>query len=116
MKRVFLLAALILIVASTGLYADFAMDTSLSDSDASFWGEACEDFAGWSVSNAGDVNGDGYDDFAIGAYANDGGFLRGPAYAGRPVLVAGRLRRRHGLVRGPARILLQFTDATQLGT
>ncbi len=87
MKKVFLLAALIVMIAASGLFADFAMDTSLSDSDASFLGEACEDFAGWSVSNAGDVNGDGYDDFALGAYANDSGLLRGSACAGRPVLV-----------------------------
>jgi len=60
MNRMFLLAALIFLMAASGLYADFAMDTSLADSDASFVGEAAEDDAGTSVANVGDVNGDGY--------------------------------------------------------
>jgi len=36
-------------------------------------GQAPEDQFGTSVSTAGDVNGDGYDDVIVGAYGNDGG-------------------------------------------
>jgi hypothetical protein len=49
----------------------WTMDTPLSNSNASFWGENIFDYSGWSVAGAGDVNGDGYDDILIGAYKND---------------------------------------------
>jgi hypothetical protein len=45
-----------------------SMDISLSDTDASFIGEASSDYSGWSVAGAGDVNNDGHDDILIGAY------------------------------------------------
>ncbi|HKB15015.1 MAG TPA: integrin alpha, partial [Planctomycetota bacterium] len=44
------------------------------------------DFAGWAVSFAGDVNGDGYDDIVVGAYASDAG---GPADTGAAYVVFG---------------------------
>ncbi|MCP3677841.1 MAG: choice-of-anchor D domain-containing protein, partial [Deltaproteobacteria bacterium] len=59
----------------------WAMDTDLSTSDASFWGEDTDDNSGYSVSSAGDVNGDGYDDLLIGAYQDDdGGSAAGQTY------------------------------------
>jgi hypothetical protein len=54
---------------------------SLSNSSASFIGEAPNDNSGSVVSIAGDVNGDGYDELLIGAYNNDeGGSGAGQAY------------------------------------
>jgi len=50
-----------------------SMDISLTDADASFKGEAENDYSGYSVAGAGDVNNDGYDDILIGAYGNDDG-------------------------------------------
>lgn len=66
--------------------ADWAMDFDLSNADASFLGENAGDLAGYSVDGAGDVNGDGYDDFLIGAPINK----EGASGAGQTYLILGR--------------------------
>jgi uncharacterized repeat protein (TIGR01451 family) len=66
--------------------ADWGQDFSLADADASFVGEAVYDYAGHAVTGAGDVNGDGLEDFVIGAYQNDDGALDG----GKAYLFLGR--------------------------
>ncbi len=86
MKRVFLLGALIFLMAATGLYAGFHMDRSLADSDASFWGEAEADYSGTTVAGAGDVNGDGYEDFLMAAPGND----ESGDFAGKTYLFLGK--------------------------
>jgi Ca2+-binding RTX toxin-like protein len=61
--------------------ADIDLETLASDQGFRIVGETGYDFSGWSVSNAGDVNGDGFDDIIIGARGNDeGGSLAGAAY------------------------------------
>ena len=54
---------------------------SLGTARAMLLGVSEGDYAGYSVSGAGDVNGDGYDDLLVGAYGQDaGGSLAGAAY------------------------------------
>ena len=50
-------------------------------------GAVASDYSGYSVSSAGDINGDGYDDMLIGAYSADPG---GIGSAGETYLVYGR--------------------------
>jgi len=47
------------------------MDMSLSSCNASYLGKKANDHAGFSISGVGDVNGDNFGDFLIGAYLND---------------------------------------------
>ena len=61
-------------------------DINLSDANASFLGEGANDFSGWSVAGAGDVNGDGYDDILIGAMWNS----EGDSQAGQTYLILGK--------------------------
>jgi hypothetical protein len=64
-----------------GKASGWTMHQNLSTADASFWGESDRDWAGETVSGAGDVNGDGYDDFLVGAPGNaDGGSSAGQTY------------------------------------
>ncbi len=46
-------------------------ETDLAQADASWYGEAQDDEAGWDTQGAGDVDSDGYADFLIGAWYND---------------------------------------------
>ncbi|HYE60017.1 MAG TPA: fibronectin type III domain-containing protein [Candidatus Kapabacteria bacterium] len=64
-----------------GKASGWAMDTGLASADASYTGEVAVDRAGSAIGAAGDVNGDNYDDFIIGAYGNDeGGDSAGQVY------------------------------------
>src|SRR5215217_3831024 len=68
-----------------GQAKDFSGNISLSKLDGSngfqISGEQIGDHSGYSVSSAGDVNGDGFDDLIIGAYrANPNGSLSGASY------------------------------------
>jgi hypothetical protein len=71
------------LVLGASLGADAEID--LADADYIFLGEAQEDSAGYPVSGAGDVDGDGLDDILIGADHNDDG----EANAGKVYLVLG---------------------------
>jgi hypothetical protein len=49
--------------------------------DARIWGDKARDWLGYSVSSAGDTDGDGYDDLLLGAYGTDAnGNIAGSAH------------------------------------
>ncbi|MEX2648191.1 MAG: Ig-like domain-containing protein, partial [Alphaproteobacteria bacterium] len=52
-------------------------------------GAEASDFSGWSVSEAGDVNGDGFDDVIIGAFGADGATNR-ELFAGESYVIFGK--------------------------
>jgi predicted transcriptional regulator len=64
----------------------WSMDRSLSTADASFIGEDAGDSSGILMAGAGDVNGDGYDDFLIISHSNSEGGLG----AGQTYLILGK--------------------------
>lgn len=64
-----------------GKASGWAMDTHLSLADASYVGESARQWAGYALAGGGDVNGDGYDDFLVGAPTNaENGLQAGQAY------------------------------------
>jgi hypothetical protein len=68
------------------VYLYYGSDQIDNETDITFLGEAASDFFGVSVSNAGDVNSDGYDDILIGAPGNDEGGVIGSISAGKTYL------------------------------
>jgi hypothetical protein len=69
-----------------GKVSGWSMDTKLSEADASFVGESQDDMTGIRIASAGDVNGDGFDDFLIGSSRNSEAHW----HAGQTYLVFGR--------------------------
>ena len=62
-------------------YGPVKGNKSLSRADAKLTGASAGDYAGWSVSSAGDVDGDGLDDILVGArYESTGGANAGAVY------------------------------------
>ncbi len=75
----------------------------LASADARFTGESAGELAGFGVSDAGDVDGDGLGDLLVGAYADGGG----GAGAGAAYLILGRA--------APTSLNLAFADAKYIG-
>ena len=70
---------------STG-FSDIDLNEDLADFGFKIIGGDGEDYSGFSVSGAGDVNGDGYDDVIVGAYNAD----EGKEYQGISYVVFGK--------------------------
>ena len=69
-KALLVLLGLLLPALPPGSPRAWLPDTPLEDADASYIGEGQNDYASRSFARAGDVNGDGYDDFLVGAWGN----------------------------------------------
>src|SRR4028118_1293273 len=72
--------------SNSGFGASFNLSTLDGSNGFAINGIAADDRSGWSVSSAGDVNGDGIDDLIIGAYKAD---PNGISYAGQSYVVFG---------------------------
>jgi hypothetical protein len=72
--------------SNTGFGASFNLSALNGNNGFAINGIAERDFSGWSVSSAGDVNGDGFDDLIIGARFAD---PNGISYAGQSYVVFG---------------------------
>ncbi len=65
---------------ASGFDATLALSSLDGNSGFRLDGEAAYDFSGWSVSSAGDVNGDGFDDLLVGALGAPNGSFSGSSY------------------------------------
>ena len=64
--------------------------TNLSPSEGFIiQGDAEFDLLGWSVSSAGDINGDGLDDIIVGAHRGDGAEVEGSSHVGEAYVIYG---------------------------
>jgi hypothetical protein len=72
-----------------GKTAGWRTEVSLAQADASFHGETQDEMAGFPIAGAGDVNGDGLDDFLVGAVGFSDG-MNIPEGAGKVYLIWGR--------------------------
>jgi len=67
--------------SNSGFGASFNLSTLNGSNGFAINGIAEDDFSGWSVSSAGDINGDGFDDLIIGAvFATSNGISSGQSY------------------------------------
>ena len=73
-------AAYVVFGSASGLSANLDLSTLDGTTGFQISGEAAEDRAGWSVSGAGDVNGDGFEDLIVGAPNTSYGGDSGAAY------------------------------------
>ena len=69
-----------------GKSSNWLNNVSLSTVDASFLGESLDDYSGYSVARAGDINNDGYNDILIGAFNNS----ESDSNAGKTYLIYGK--------------------------
>ena len=88
------------------VYGPIAGTLDLADADVKFTGEEAGDRAGGSVSAAGDVDGDGYDDVLVGSSSND----EGASNVGAAYLVLGPIAGDLDLADADAKLLGESFD------